>query len=304
MKPTGQHHWLGPMRRALLATLFGLANFAPASLNAQTDAALEAHFAVSSFVVSGDNPISTSETAAILAPFTGPTLGLEDLQRAAEVLESELRTRGYTFHRVIIPPQRARSGIFNLQVLTFRIAQVKVRGNRHFSTANVLHSLPGLRAEQAPNAQILARAMRIAAQHPSKQVRVTMRESDTPDHIDALIDVRDAQPWAAFGSLSNTGTPGTGLYRLSLGAQHSNLFGLDHTATLSYTTAPGHFNDVTQLGAFYRIPLYRLGATLDASWVHSDVNSGTVGGVFQVSGSGRFVGLRYNQTLNSSVNYE
>lgn len=83
-----------------------------------------------------------------------------------------------------------------------------------------------------------------------------------------------------------------------------NLFARDHAATLSYTTSPNHIHDVTQLGAFYRIPLHRLGGILDACRVHSDVDSVTAGNVFQVSGSGRFVGLHYQDTLAALKGYE
>ncbi len=293
-----------PAQRAALVLLFVLASCTPLRLSAQSEAPPEASFAVTSFVIDGENPLDGTQTTALLAPYTGNALGLEDLQRAAEALETELRTRGYIFHRVIIPPQRAGAGVFTLRVLAFRLGRVQVRGNNNFSEENILRSLPGLRPEQVPDTRVLARALRIAGQHPSKQIQVTMRESDLPDRLDAQVDVTDTRPWTVFSSLSNTGSPETGRYRLSVGAQHSNLFDRDQSATLTYTTSPGHLKDVTQIGAFYSIPLYQLGATIDSSFVYSDVDSGTVADVFQVSGSGRFFGLHYNQALGRSDHYQ
>lgn len=299
----------GPQRRpvaapALLAALaLAIAPLPAALLAAQPNEPVAVQFTVTGYRVEGENPLAAARTRAVLAPFTGEHLDLERLQEASEALEAALRAAGYPFHRVVIPPQRSASGEIRLEVLAFRIGRIEVRGNRHFTAESVLRMLPALRAGEPINARRLDRSLKVANQHPAKRLRLTMRESNEPDRIDALVEVNDRPPWRLFASLANRGSAGSGRNRLSLGAQHSNLFGRDHSATLSYITSPNHTRAVRQVGAFYRIPFYRAGATLDASFVYSEVDSGTVAEFFDVSGSGRFWGLRYTQALPRRAGY-
>lgn len=279
------------MRRGILAAALAL-SVAGAAL-AQGG---EPRFAVAGYRVEGESPLSESETQALLAPFAGPAVTLERLQAAAAALEAELKARGHGFLRVVLPPQDT-GGTITLRVLAFRLGEAAVRGNTAFSAANVRASLPALRPGESPNLREIARDQALANEHPAKQVSVTMRQGTKPDTVDAEVAVRDAKPLRYFASLANTGSPQTGHWRASIGAQHSNLWDRDHSLTGSYTTSPGHWGDVSQYGLFYNAPFYAAGGALSAFTSYSDVSSGTIANVFQVSGRGRFSGLRWKQQL-------
>ncbi|MCC5884927.1 MAG: ShlB/FhaC/HecB family hemolysin secretion/activation protein [Gammaproteobacteria bacterium] len=254
------------------------------------------YFTVTEFVVTGDNPLTQPETHAILAPYLGEQAGLLGLQNAAAALEQAMRARGHQFHRVVIPPQRAR-GRFELRALEFRVGAVEVEGNQHFDDANIRAMLPSLRPGTTPNSRALAREVQRANRHPSKRLALTMKRGAGEDEIDTLISVRDQSPHTLFLALNNRGSRETGKERLSLGYQYSNLFGLDHTATLSYTTAPGKWGDVRQYGASYRIPFYRQASSLTLLASHSDVSSGTVAEFFDVTGRGTVLGATWRHSL-------
>ncbi len=254
-------------------------------------------FEVERFEVSGDNPLPGDTTARILAPYAGEHEGLAGIEAAAQALEAELTARGHGFHRVIVPPQRASGGVFRLEVLAFRLKQVEVAGNRHFSAANVRRSLPSLRVGEVPDSAAYGRQVALANEHGSKRVAVFMRESDEPGFIDARVETRDVRPWQVFASVSNTGSDATGDERLSVGAQNNNLFGFDHGLTASYTTSPGHYGDVKQYGLNYRAPIYPWHSVINVFYTDSDVSQGTVADFFDVSGAGRFAGVDFVHTL-------
>lgn len=254
-------------------------------------------FIVERFDIEGENPLSQEKTQKILLPFLGEQEGLGRLEGASRALQDALHRKGYTFHRVIIPPQRATAGVIKLQILTFPIGQVTVEGNKYYSKENILASVPSLRPGWIPNTFEIARSLQIVNEHPTKNLSVIIQESKTPDHIDAKVGVRDSKPQQFFSSLANTGTTRTGDTRLSLGYQHSNLFDLDQVLTLSYTTSPGHFSDVQQYGGYYRIPLYGVGGSLSMFITHSKADQGTVGDFFLVSGKGTFYGISFDYAL-------
>lgn len=273
-------------------------------LAAQTaDSAPPIRFNVNAFSVSGPNPLGEAQTQSLLSPFLGDHEGLEGLLEAATELESAILNAGHSFHRVVLPPQTLEAGHIKLQVVVYKLANIDVTGNRHFSPENIIASLPGLETGSAPDTRELARELIIANNHPSKEVTIRMKHSRVPDSVDAELAVRDERPWQFFTGLNNIGTEETGDFRLSAGYQHTNLLDLDDSLTLSYTTSPGHWSDVKQWGANYRLPLYALSGSVAFYYSRSDVDNGTIAQVFDVSGAGKFLGGSFSYTLRNRDNY-
>ena len=262
---------------------------------------------VKRFVIEGENPLSAADTEAILAPHLGAHTSLATIEAAASALEQAIRSRGYAFHRVIVPAQRPVGGELKLRILHFPINEVSVTGNQHFSADNILRSLPALEAGKSPDLKALSSQLGLANEHPSKRLSINIKESARRDALDAEVRVRDGKIVQPFVSLTghtrdhdNTINENTGYTRLTLGVQHANLFDLDHVLTLAYTTSPEKVSDVTQLGAFYWLPFYGYNTSLNAYYTKSDINTGTVGlggQSFDVSGQGEFWGIRATYAL-------
>ena len=257
----------------------------------------EAQFTISEFSVEGNNPLSERDTQTVLAPYTGPQTGFDGLEEAAQALERALLDQGFSFRRVIVPAQQVKDGRVVLRVVDFPLSGIEVDGNAHFTDENVLRSFPRLEVGEVPNPKRLARALIVANAHPSKNVSITFKESETSNALDARLRVDDRKPWQFVASVSNTGTEETGDWRVALGFQYSNLFKRDHVVTLSYTTAPENFQDVQQGGIDYRIPIYKIASWVSAYYVRSDVDTGQIGTFFNVSGAGEFFGVRFTHTL-------
>jgi len=281
----------------LLAWLFFSHNIAIASEIPKV------RFSVESFVLEGENPLPEGETRRIFEPFLGEHEGLDRIEKASQALQQALHDKGYTFHQVIVPPQRVMEGVIKLKILTFKLDKVAIAGNEHFSDENILASVPFLQPGQTPNTLEVARSLKFANEHPAKHLAVFIRDSEEPESINARVETQDIRPQQFFSSLSNTGDRATGHTRLSLGYQHSNLFDRDHIMTLSYTTSPGHFSDVRQWGGHYRLPLYRQCAGLTMFYTHSKMDQGTVGEFFDVSGKGSFAGVSLDYMLSPLADY-
>lgn len=253
-----------------------------------------ATFTISGFELTGDIPLSSSETTRVLAPYIGAGGTLATLQKATAALEAALKDKGFALHRVSLPPQELGAKV-TLNIVKFVIGQVNVSGQSRFSEANIRASVPELREGETPNFGTLAVQTTIANQNPGKQVQVSLSESTVADKIDAKIVVQESRPWNLALGLSNTGSDATGRDRLSLVGGHSNVFDLDHQFSGAYTTSVERTDDVKQLGLNYRIPLYRLGGLLGLSYTQSDVVGSF--GSFSSTGAGRTLSLNYNHYL-------
>lgn len=254
-------------------------------------------FDISRFALTGNTLLPTEEVERLVAPFAGPQKDFSDIQHALEVLEQAYRDRGYGVVQVILPEQDITKGVVQFRVVQGRVAKVAIEGNKHFDSDNVRGSLPTVKVGETPNSKAIARNLQLLAEHPAKQTNVLLRSGAAQDEIDVNIKVTDEKPWRVILSLDNTGTSETGTLRAGIGFQHSNLFNRDHTLTAQYITSPTEPDKVSIYGLGYRIPYYGLNSALDLIAGHSDVNSGTVQGLFDVSGSGTIFGARWNYTL-------
>ena len=317
INPTPQIRTAGPRRLGMLATAAALTLGTHGALQAQTTAVPAAApvaapaapvmtapakpvFAIRGFDISGDNPLPAGETSRVLAPFLRTDASIETLQNATAALEASLKERGYALHRVVLPPQEVGETV-QLRIVKFTIGKVIVEGLQRYDEANVRASLPELKEGQAPNFKTLAIQTAIANESQGKQVQIALKEAQEADQIDARVVVTEAKPWNFAVNLANTGSRATGRDRLTFAGSHSNVLDLDHQFTGAYTTSIEKTSDVQQFGLNYRIPLYRLGGVVGASFTHSKV----VGdfGAFRSTGAGQTMGINYSQYLPPDGGY-
>lgn len=282
---------------ALLAMIGAAVTTYPVRAQAPQEAIPAPRFDINRFEVIGNTLLPAPEVERLVAPYTGTSKDFADIQRALEALEQSYRDLGYGVVQVILPEQDITKGMVQFRVRQPAVGRVTIEGHTQFNPENIRYSLPTVKEGETPNSKAIARNLQLTGEHPVKQTSVLLRSGATEDQIDVNIKVADHKPWRVFLSADNTGTPETGDYRVGFGYQHSNLFNHDHSLTAQFITSPDHVDDVQVYGLGYRIPLYRWNAALDLIAGYSDVNSGVVQGLFNVSGSGTIFGARLGYIL-------
>ena len=257
-------------------------------------------FAIRGFDVTGENPLSATETTRVLAPFLRTDASMETLQAATAALEAALKARGFALHRVVLPPQGVGQSV-NLKIVKFVVGKITITGLQRYDEANIRASVPELMEGQAPNFRTLAVQTTIANESPGKQVQIALKESEEADQIDATLEVKEARPWNFSASLANTGSKTTGQDRFTVAGSHANVFDVDHQFTGAYTTSLERPSDVQQVGLNYKVPFYRWGGVLGLNYTQSNVigNNGT----FTNTGAGQTMGLSYNYYLPPNAGY-
>lgn len=302
---SNQYGWrfIGVLASALAAAS-PIALAAESEVTRMTQGLLErVSFDVTSFSILGNNPLSEAETQQAIGQYVGLSRGIDDIESAADALEQAITGKGLSFYRVSFPPQELTDGTVDLLVQRYMIGDVHVLGNQHYSDKNVKASLPVLARGASPSAKEIAESLRMANENSGKRVRVTLAPGKAAEEIDAKVSVVDQSPVVFATWLNNTGTDVSGDYRVGVSAAHRNVFGRDHSASLSFISSPEGVNDVQQLAFNYKIPFYRLGGSLNLIAVESDIDSGTVGGVFDVAGRGEVYGVGYTHALPSLDRY-
>jgi hemolysin activation/secretion protein len=276
-------------------------------LNGIAVAADVPRFEVKNYQVEGNSIIPAAEVEQILAPFTGKGSDFGTLQQAVEALEKEYRSRGYHAVRVLLPEQELKGSVVRIAVFEAKIGTISIEGNKHFDSSNIRSSTPELNENTVPNLDEISKNIRVANENPAKKMQLLLQNGKDYNSLNALLKVVDEKPWKVGVSLDDTGNDDTGNLRLGFMLQHANLFNLDHLATFNYIISPEKIDKVAIYSLGYRIPLYKLGDSIDLYGGYSDVDSGTVqSGVLalNVSGKGSFAGFRYNQNLTRIGAYE
>jgi hemolysin activation/secretion protein len=261
-------------------------------------------FDIQGYVVEGNTLIGQTEVDALLKPYTGAQRDFGEIQRALEALQAAYRARGYSAVRVLIPEQDVRAGQVRLQVVEAKLRKIRVEGNKFFDEANLRASIPALKEGDTPSTPEIGRDIQLANENPAKQVSVALESAGEAGQIDAVIRARDYDPQRITLSLDNTGNPQTGNLRLGLGYQYANVADRDIVITGQVITAPENINDVSIYGAGLRVPLYAHNGIIDVYGGYSDVDSGTVQGLFNVAGKGTVAGWRYTYMLPRLEGYE
>jgi len=270
---------------------------ASAAASAQNASTAGPHFDIKRFAVVGNTLLPSEEVQKVVAPFTGKHKSFSDIEHALQALEAAYRDEGYGVVQVRLPEQDITKGVVRFRILEPIVGKVRVQGNEHFNTQNIRWSLPSVKEGTTPNSLDIARNLQLLAEHPIKQTKVLLRAGKSEDEVDVNVKVQDEKPWRMVWSLDNTGTSDTGYWRTGIGFQHTNAFNRDQTFTAQYITSPTDQSKVNIYGVGYRIPFYKLNSSLDLVAGHSDVNSGTVQGLFNVSGSGDVLAARWNYVL-------
>jgi hemolysin activation/secretion protein len=277
-------------------------------------------FEIRRFVFAGATLIPQAEFERRTQPFTGRERTFADVQRALEAVERAYSDAGYNAVQVVLPEQELQRGEVRFEIVEARVARVLVEGNKFFDETNVRASVPSLAPGRAPNIGQIARNLNVANENPAKKATVLLRSGEAEGTVDAVVRVTD-EDWQKFGvTLDNSGTKETGRLRVGLGYQNANMFDRDQVLNLQYVGAP-YSNSTNEagesdqlslkpsdrvfiVGAGYHVPLYALGDALDFVAGYSDVDSGTVEGLFNVAGAGTIFAGRYTRNLNAIDRYD
>jgi len=195
----------------------------------------------------------------------GTNVSFEGIRTAVTQLQGAYSERGYVTVSVGLPQQKLTNATVKVQVTEGRLADILVKGNRYFSSNNVMRALPGLHTGMILNGPIFNAELNRANASQDRQVYPVISPGPDPGTSDLSLMVKDQFPLHAKVELDNESSPGTPDLRVNSSAVYDNVWGLNHSLGLQYGFSPQQFKDgdwplydeplVANYGLFYRLPL-------------------------------------------------
>jgi hemolysin activation/secretion protein/AraC-like DNA-binding protein len=243
-------------------------------------------FTVEKYQVQGNTILSPQRLGEIFtnvpAAF-GTNVTLDDIRAQLGNLQSAYRERGYVTVSVGLPPQKLTNATVKVKVTEGRLSTITVKGNKHFSTENVLRALPSLHTNMLLNSHVFQSELDAANANRDRQIYPVIGPGLDPGTTELTLKVKDRFPLHARVEFNNQATPGTPANRVAFNAEYDNLWGLEHQVGVQYTFSPFDYStantfEVTPLdrpmvanySAYYRMPLG------DPSSVQQQIDNGGV----------------------------
>lgn len=235
-----------------------------------------------------------------LQRFLGVARTLKDVEQAVEELTQEYRNAGYPAVFVDIPPQTVVNGIFKLRVTETRLRRLKVSDATYFLPSSIKKAIPSLERGLAINLPELQNDIqKINTANPNLKVIPVLKQGPTPDTVDVELSIADEFPLTGGIEINNYSSANTSDSRLIADIGYSNLWQKNHTASLTFQTAPENTEEVKVFSFSYLMP----GKNRDNKWafygIDSNSETATVGDI-SVVGEGLMLGGRFVSPLSQT----
>ena len=136
------------------------------------------------------------------------------------------RERGYVTVSVGLPPQKLTNAEVKVKVTEGRLAAINVKGNRWFSTDNVLRALPSLHTNMLLNSHVFQRELDLANASRDRQIYPVIGPGPEPGTSELTLKVKDRLPLHARLEVNNQATPGTPRFARQLQRRNTTTCGI------------------------------------------------------------------------------
>ena len=226
-------------------------------------------FAVEQYTVNGNTilpPSVIGQTITNIDGAFGTNVSFDGIETVVTELGKAYHERGYVTVAVDVPQQKLTNAAVKLRVLEGRLADIKVAGNRYFSSNNVMRSLPSLHTNMVLNGPVFNAELNRANANQDRQIYPVIGPGPKPGTSELTLNVKDRLPFHAKLEFNNQNSPGTPDMRVNGSAVYDNLWQREHSLGIQYGFSPEvyklgnqwNFYDkptVAYYSGFYRLPL-------------------------------------------------
>lgn len=179
-------------------------------------------------------PLETPEFEAQIQPYVGKPLTRAGLEAIAQLARDAYREADRPFVEVSVPQQNIASGVVRLLVTEYRVGDISVTGNRHFST-ELIRGMADLEPGDTLTLPTVREALHDYNQNPFLTVNAVTSPGSETGLTDVRLEAQDRLPLRVYGGYDNQGARTLGRNEWFVGFNWGNVFGSGQTFSYQFT---------------------------------------------------------------------
>lgn len=167
------------------------------------------------FVPRPDQGITLEKLQAVIKAFQlqwGVYLSVAEIHSLADQITRLYRDAGFSFTRVIVPPQEIKHHQLQLQIMEGTLGDIQVRGADHYAVKTIQRPFQPL-LNRVVTQQQIQQALAVVNQYPGLEVYGYFSKGSKPNQTRLNLKVQKEQWLQASLKADNYGSENTGLYR-------------------------------------------------------------------------------------------
>ena len=166
-------------------------------------------FELKKIIVEPSAVLTKEELAAIISPYEGRRVQLDDIYTVVEKINELYTSKGYVTCRAFLPPQTITEGKVKLLLVEGRTGTATVKGNKHTKTAFIKKRLH-LKENEIANIKELNKDILLFNATNSTQLRIMMKAGAKPGTTDYEITAYEPKrdTWTIFEDNAGSYTSG------------------------------------------------------------------------------------------------
>jgi hemolysin activation/secretion protein len=201
------------------------------------------------------NTVLPPEEFGMLTNYTGTNVVFAHLREGLVKLQLRYHDLGYPTISVTLPPQKLTNGIVHIKVVEGRLSEIKIKGNKHFSKANIRRALPSLTTNILINNKWFQPELDQANASRDRQIYPVIEPGPDPGTTELSLNVKDRLPLHARVEVNDKSQPDTPLLRVDTSVQYDNLWQYEHQLGFDYNFSPQAYKPAGSGSGFYDLPL-------------------------------------------------
>lgn len=192
--------------------------------------------------VVGNTVIDDAAIRAVVAPYIGKAVTIEDLEEIRRRFTRLYIDRGYINSGAVLPDQNVANGVVTFRFVEGRVTDINIAGTNHFRPEYFSSRLA--RAAEAPfNIGNLEDEQQILLQDPLiRRLNIELMPGLAPGEASLNADVLEASRYSLFAQVADDQSPTVGEIRGQLEGSFANILGVGDLLTANYGRS-GALND-------------------------------------------------------------
>jgi len=243
--------------------------------------------------------LDTPEFREKITPYLGKPLTMGGLKQITREAVIALRAANRPVVDVAVPQQAIDTGTIQLVVIEGTLGQVRVEGNRWFSSEKIAREVRIAPGQPIAGSGLLD-DLSWLNQNPFRRVDLVFAPGAGDTQTDVILRVQDRFPVRVYAGYDNTGTPTTDENRVFGGVNWGNAFGRGDQLNYQLTASPDFQQMVAHSGSYIAQLPWRHTLTTFGSYSTSKPEVAP----FNLEGTAWQVGTRYKVPLKTWLRLE